>query len=327
MLAAPAATPAEELDRFTYTQVHMGAPFRIVLYGPNREAAGKAAQAAFARIKQLDEILSDYKPQSELNRLSRSGPASRGVKVSDELWTVLSRAQALSRETDGAFDVTVGPYVRLWRRARRNKQMPSERLLAEAKASVGYRHVRLDEHRHTVQLTRAKMQLDLGGIAKGYAADEALAVLKRHGVTRALVDAGGDIALGAAPPDRKGWRIGVAPLAGADGKPSRYLVLSNVGVATSGDAHQFVEIDGRRYSHIVDPHTGLGLTVRGSVTIVAPDCITADSLASAVSVLGPQRGMKLVEARCGVEAIVMTKEGEATKRFVSTGLRSWEGSR
>ncbi|MCH7801610.1 MAG: FAD:protein FMN transferase, partial [Chloroflexi bacterium] len=122
-------------------------------------------------------------------------------------------------KTGGAFDVTVGPYVRLWRRARRGKTMPLERLLTEAKTSVGYRHLRLDEHRRTVQLTRAKMRLDLGGIAKGYAADEALAVLKRHGITRALVDAGGDIALGAAPPDRKGGKIGVAPLAGADGKP------------------------------------------------------------------------------------------------------------
>lgn len=327
MLAATADTPAEELERFAYSQVHMGAPFRIVLYGPDRETAGKAAEAAFARIKRLDEILSDYKPESELNRLSRSGPAAKGIRVGDELWTVLSRAQELSRETGGAFDVTVGPYVRLWRRARRNKKMPAERLLAEAKASVGYRHLRFDEHHRTVQLTRAKMRLDLGGIAKGYAADEALAVLKHHGITRALVDAGGDIALGAAPPDRKGWKIGVAPLAGADGKPSRFLVLSNVAVATSGDAHQFVEIDGRRYSHIVDPHTGLGLTVRSSVTIIAADCITADSLASAVSVLGPQRGMKFVEARCGIEAIVMTREGEVTKRFVSTGLRSWEGSR
>jgi thiamine biosynthesis lipoprotein len=321
-LAAPAASPAEEFERFVTTQVHMGAPFRIVLYAPDREAAGKATGAAFARVKQLDEILSDYKSESELNRLSRTGPATKGVKVGDELWTVLSRAQALSRETGGAFDVTVGPYVRLWRRARRNKQMPSDRLLAEAKASVGYRHVRLDEHRRTVQLTAAKMRLDLGGIAKGYAADEALAVLKRHGITRALVDAGGDIALGSAPPDRKGWKIGVAPLTGSDGKPSRYLVLSNVAVATSGDAHQFVEIDGRRYSHIVDPHTGLGLTVRSSVTIVAADCITADSLASAVSVLGPQRGMKLVESRPGVEAIVMTKEGKTTQKFVSTGLRA-----
>ena len=154
------------------------------------------------------------------------------------------------------------------------------------------------------------MRLDLGGIAKGYAIDEALAVLKKSGITRALVDAGGDIALGDPPPGKQGWRIGIARLE-ADGPPSRILLLCRVAVASSGDTWQFVRIDGKRYSHIVDPRTGLGLTDHSSVTVVAPDGMTADGLASAVSVLGPEKGLRLIEGVPGTAGlIVLAPEGK-----------------
>jgi len=154
------------------------------------------------------------------------------------------------------------------------------------------------------------MRLDLGGIAKGYAADEALRVLRKSGINRALVDAGGDIALGNPPPEKPGWRIGIAPLE-ADGPPSQVLLLSRVAVATSGDTWQYVQIGSRRYSHLVDPRTGLGLTDHSSVTVIAPEGITADGLASAVSVLGPEKGLKLVEATPGTAAfIVRAPEGK-----------------
>ncbi len=148
------------------------------------------------------------------------------------------------------------------------------------------------------------MRLDLGGIAAGYAMDEALAVLRSQGVTRALLDASGDIVVGDPPPGERGWRIGVAPQT-ADGPPSQYVVLSNASVTTSGDAFQHVEIGGKRYSHVVDPHTGLGLTDRSAVTLIARDGITADSYATAVSVLGPKRGLELVEATPGAAALIV----------------------
>ena len=133
--------------------------------------------------------------------------------------------------------------------------------------------LRLDKVARTCTLTKPKMKLDLGGIAKGYAADQALAVLKSQGVVSALVDASGDLAIGAAPPGQQGWKIGIAPLE-AGSPPSRFLMLAECGVATSGDAWQFVEIDGHRYSHIIDPHTGIGLTTRSSVTVIAPDLVS-----------------------------------------------------
>ncbi|MBN1420430.1 MAG: FAD:protein FMN transferase, partial [Planctomycetes bacterium] len=216
-------------------------------------------------------------------------------------------------------DVTVGPVVRLWRYARRLHELPEPDLLREALSLVDYRLIRLDASRRTVRLAKPGMRIDLGGIAKGYAADEAVKVLRAHGIAAALVDAGGDMALGDPPPDRSGWRIGVAPH--RDGAPRRFLVVARAGVATSGDAYQHVTIGGRRYSHIVDPRTGLGLTDRSAVTIVASDGMTADALASAVSVLGPERGLALIEATPGAAGfIVRAPEGKEETR----ASKRWE---
>ena len=299
---AVAAAGEPGLVRFEKTRVEMAVPVRIVLYASDAEAANRAAEAALAKFRQLNDILSDYDPQSELRRLCLT--AGKAVPVSDDLWTVLSHAQCMSKRSGGAFDVTVGPVVRLWRQARRTKRMPSPERLEAARAAVGYRFLRLDPRHRTVELKKSGMRLDLGGIAKGYAVDEALRVLREHGITRALVDAGGDIGLGDSPPGRPGWLIGVArPQAGTP--PERYLWLSRVAIATSGGTRQFVEIDGRRYSHIVDPRSGLGLTDHGTVTVIAPKCITADSLASAVSVLGPKPGFDLIDATPEAAALVL----------------------
>ncbi len=279
----------------------MGVPFTIILYVHDQTAANQAFDAAFSRIEALNRVLSDYDPSSELSALCRTAPSDHGVKVSEPLWIVLQRSQALSAQSDGAFDVTVGPYVRLWRRARRSKQMPSPQRLTEARAAVGYQLLKLDAANHTAQLTRPNMRLDLGGIAMGYAVDETLKLLRERGITRVLVDASGDIGVGDPPPRKRGWTIDVVPLS-AEGTPKKQILLANAAVSTAGDALQNVEIDGRRYSHIVDPRTGLGLTDRSGVTVIAPDCLTADSLDTAVNVMGPVAGMKLIDATPGAAA-------------------------
>lgn len=302
-LAAP-PTGDGGLERYEATQRHMGVEFRIVLYAPNQETAEKGSDAAFERIAQLNRVMSDYDPESELSRLSRSSPTSRPVKVSDDLWRVLHHAQKLSERTEGAFDVTVGPLTKLWRRARRQKKLPQDPRFSDARKAVGYKLLSLDQTTQSVSLRQPNMRLDLGGIAKGFAADEALGVLRKHGITRALVNASGDIAMGDAPVGEVGWRIGVAPL-DAGAAPSRFLRLANCAIATSGDAWQYVEIDGTRYSHIIDPHTGLGLTSRSSVTVIAPDCTSGDALASAVSVLGIKKGLALIEDIANTSALIV----------------------
>ena len=304
--------------RFEATQKQMGVPFTITLYAPTEEAANEAVRAAFARIKELNGILSDYEPESELMRLCRTAGKGEAVHVGDDLWRVLERAQQVSAATGGAFDVTVGPYVKLWRKARRSRKLPMAEELAAAAVLVDYRLVKLDRERHTVELPRQGMLLDLGGIAKGFAADEALAVLKRQGITHAFVAAAGDIAFGDAPPDKPGWRIGIAPLTAPDAPPSQFITLANAAVSTSGDAWQFVEIDGVRYSHIVDPHTGLGLQHRSSATVIAPNGITADSFATALSVLGYQQGIEFIDQQMGTAALIVVAPEGTPQTHAST---------
>jgi thiamine biosynthesis lipoprotein len=321
--SAGAGATEPKLDRHEFAQVHMGMPFKLVLYAPDAEAANRAAEAAFARIAELDALLSDYKPESELSRLSDTAGSGRAVPVGKDLWAVLERAQQLAVATDGAFDVTVGPYVRLWRRSRRQKELPSAERLSEARSAVGYEKLRLDPAARTATLVAPGMRLDLGGIAVGYAIDETMRLLGKHGIKSALIDASGDILVSAPPPGERGWRIGVAPLE-PEGPPSRYVELANAAISTAGDAWQAVEIGGVRYSHIVDPKTGMGLTERSGVTVIARDGITADSLDTAVCVLGPERGMKLVSATPGAEALFVRLVAGKVETVVSPGFGCFE---
>jgi FAD:protein FMN transferase len=318
-LAFSGVVPDSAPRRYEYAQAHMGTEFRVVFYAYDPEVANNASVAAFERIARLDATMSDYAQTSELNGVCRQAGGAP-VVVSEDLFRVLSRSQELAAETDGAFDVTCGPVVRLWRRARRTGEMPEQSRIAEALALVGYEKLRLDRGARSVALAKAGMQLDLGGIAKGYAADEALAVLRRLGARSALVAAGGDIAVGDAPPGERGWRISIAPLDPARAAPTQ-LLLQNAGVSTSGDSEQFVEIGGVRYSHIVDPRTGLGVKGRSSVTVVASNAATSDGLATALSVLEVADGMRLIDGTEGLAAMVVTRHSEREARFEST---RWE---
>jgi thiamine biosynthesis lipoprotein len=314
-----ALQPLIALQRYTFTEPHMGTTVRIILYAPDEKTAKKAARAAFARIAELNAIMSDYQPTSELMRLcEKAGGAP--VEVSIDLFEVLKKSEEFSRMTDGAFDVTISPVVRLWRRARRTGEMPKAEDIKRALALVDYHKIKLEPKGRTVQLLLMGMLLDLGGIAKGYAADAALAVLRQHGIMRALVQLGGDIAVSDPPPDAAGWKVGIAPLKNPAAPPERYLLLRNAGVSTAGDAEQFVEINGKRYSHIIDPKTGIGLVGRRSVTVIAPNATTSDGLDTAICVMGVQRGLKLIESQPDLAALLVFEtdkgvETTASRRF------------
>jgi thiamine biosynthesis lipoprotein len=308
------SAPALQQDvRREYAELHLGVTVRIVLYAPDDGAARAAARAAYARIAELEDIMSDYRPQSEVRRLAERPHTPVGV--SEPLFTVLTRALELARRSDGAFDPTVGPFVELWRRARRTGRLPSRAELDSAARRVGWRKVRTDSASRSIRLDASGMRLDLGGIAKGYILDEALLLLRRHGVTRALLQAGGDIVAGDPPPQadaapgHAGWRVDV-PGAGAAVR-ERAAALANAAVAVSGDAEQFVIVDGVRYSHVIDPRTGLGLTNRRQATVVADDGITADGLATALTVLDAARAAELLRAYPGVIADVRASTSES----------------
>ena len=284
LLFYPAVLSASELlttERYEHEEVHLGTLVRIILYAHSQEVAEKAVKEAFASFVTVNEMMNTYDSDSELSKLNRSQCAY----VSKEIFTVLKAAKHYSTLSDGAFDVTAAPMVRLWRRSSRLRELPSEQLIAQAKELVGNHLWELEEQTQTIRLLKPGMRLDLGGIAKGYAIDRAFEIIQTHGITSLLVDAGGDFRVGLPPPNTEGWRIA---------KDNKIYFMKETAMATSGGRFQFVEIDGTRYAHIVDPKTGLGITGLHTVYVTAPTAMEADALATAVSVLGKEKGKKLI---------------------------------
>ncbi len=292
--------------RREYTGTQMGLPWRIVLHAETSQKADAAADAAFARIAELNSILSDYEPTSELSRLSRSSGSGQALPLSPDLARVLTRAETISKAGEGAFDITVGPLVDVWKRARRQRTLPDSGRIEAARAATGWNQVVLGHDasgRPTARLLKPGMRLDLGGIAKGYAIDEATRVLRRHGIRRSLVSGGGDLFASGTPPGEPGWKIVVGKLDLTNAPPERTVWLRDRALVTSGDLFQRVEIDGVRYSHIVDPRTGQALTDHSQVTLIGRETMTTDALSKVLSVLGPDHTAQL-RKRFGVEALL-----------------------
>ena len=307
MLTLPAgsATPTVE-TRYEFAQVHLGLPVRLTLYAADEPRARNAATTAFSRIAALEQIFSDYRPDSEVSRLSTKH--DEYVRVTDELFVVLSRSVEIARSTNGAFDPTVGPLVTLWREARRTGRLPERTVIENARTRVGWTLLDLNVADRSVRLRKSGMRLDLGGIAKGYILQAAVLALREQRITRALVEAGGDVVAGDAPPGRRGWHLdlpgGIAINAAF---AERAAPLSNAALATSGPTFQFVEIDGVRYSHVIDPRQGLGVTLDRVARVIARDAATADALATALGVLGADAVPDIMTRFPGVMAAISDK--------------------
>jgi FAD:protein FMN transferase len=298
-LTSPVHQEHSPPTRHEFTSTHMGTQWRIVLYAPTEAEAKAAAKLAFARVAELEKVMSDYDGTSELMTVLKANDATPDIplKLSDDLFDVLNKARTVTTETAGAFDPSIGPLVQLWRTSRRTKKLPDDTTLAEAKKLVGPDLWTLDEKAKTLTLKHAKMRLDLGGIGKGYAADAAMAVLKKEGITSVLIAASGDITVSAAPPGKPGWTVDIAPLK-KDDKPRR-LLLVNQSVSTSGDLFQSIEINGVRYSHVLDPGTGLGMTGYRSGTAVMPTGWQADAYTKATLLMAPDKAQTLLEKHGG----------------------------
>ena len=296
---------ATDAVRFRFSQPHLGTLVRFTVYAPNSAIANRAATEAYAEIQRLDAVFSSYRNDSELVRLHAShrnqkNAVNEPIAINHDLWFVLQQSLYFSRETAGAFDVTVGPYARIWKRAIRRSSMPEPAALAKVAGSVGYDSIRIspakpldgdEPHGHqcrTIAFQAPNMRLDFSAIAKGYIADRALRVFRKQGLPCVLVDAGGDLAIGAPPPGKSGWQVSIQAddHQNAKANATRTIVVHHCGVATSGDTYQRLTADGKRYSHIIDPRTGDSVTHGLAVTIVAKDAMTADALASAASVIG-----------------------------------------
>lgn len=304
--------PASDWRLLTFTEPHMGTTFTIRAWTEEGQVEDLtlSSRQAMKRIENLDRALSDYLPESEINLLAKA-PANVAIPVSEDLFSVFQKAGDLTRKTDGAFDITAGPLIRLWKISRKNQKLPTQDQIESAKARTGFHHLVLDPDKRTVLKKIDGMLFDVGGIAKGYAADEALAMLKAGGFPRSLVAASGDIVVGEAPPGEAGWKIGIETLEiGHDLKDLQTVTLVNQAISTSGDTRRFFELDGVRYSHIVSTKTGLGLTERIGASVIAPDATTSDSFATAVTLLGAKDGLQFIENQRGIECqIVRLQDG------------------
>lgn len=279
------------------TEMIMGTVVEITVIPPNQEAI----EEAFDAIKEVDQLMSTYKPESEVSILNRQGQNHVSLQTS----RIIQEAIKFSEVTNGAFDITCRPLINLWKRAKKEEKIPTLKEIEEARSLVSYKKIILQGD--LVKFQEPGMQIDLGGIAKGWAVDKAIQALKRRGVRAALVNAGGDLfALGKRGLWKK-WDVGIQNPRDEE-KILSTIEVSHRGVATSGDYRRYFTLEGRRFSHIVDPRTGETVEdVPMSVTVVAPDATTADALATGIFVLGPEEGMRLIESLPGIEGLIVSE--------------------
>jgi thiamine biosynthesis lipoprotein len=291
------------LERFEFERPAMGVYFRVIVYAENGEQAKTAVDIAWDELERVEQCLSDYRSDSEVNQLCKSAPHAEPVTVSPLLVNSLLVAREMYDKTDGAFDVTVGPLSHLWRGAIKRNRYPDEEKIAEALEKVGMDKVKISED-GKVQLLKEGMQLDFGGIAKGAAADRMLNILLEAGIENALVDASGDVSVMGTPPGDVAWSVMVH----GNGEGGVVKIgLKSGSVATSGDSEQSLVIDGKRYSHIVDPRTGMAVTHTSRATVIAPNGATADAMASACCVLLPGSALSLIHETPDVEVMIMER--------------------
>lgn len=291
-----------ELDS-GYRQV-MGTFARVLVVASDKKSALNAINAAIAVFDRVETLMSDYDPDSQLSEVNRRAFAEP-VAVDPELFEVLSAAVKYSALSDGAFDITVGPVVQLWRQAKKTGVAPTPEQVEAARAKVGYRQLLLDPQTQTVRFAVEGMSLDVGGIAKGYAVDKAAAAMRQAGAAGGLVDLGGNLLCFGKPVESKPhWYIGLQDPA-SDGHILMRLKLDDRAVATSGDYRRFTVLNGQKHSHIIDPATADSAQDLSSVSIIAASAMQADALSTAVSVLGPEKGLALIERLDDIEAILI----------------------
>jgi thiamine biosynthesis lipoprotein len=291
----------------------MGTAIRVELWHEESTAGEAALDAVMEEMHRIDRAMSPFKPESELSRLNREA-ARAPVPISEEMAELVARSIGFSKLSEGAFDITFASVGCMF--DYRNGTRPTAEKVAAALPGINYRHIRLDRRQRTIQFARDGVRIDLGGIAKGYAVDNCVALLKARGVKEALIVAGGDSrVLG----DRRGrpWMIGIRDPRRKDAMVAM-IPLVDAAISTSGDYERYFEADGVRYHHILDPRTGMSATGVRSVTIVGPDATTTEGISKSVFIMGPERGIRFVESLPGIDAVIIDGDGNM---HYSAGLR------
>lgn len=304
--------------KFSYSEMKMGSAFNLIIVSADSNKANHLARKSYELVDSLNHIFSNYDSSSELSKIN----ASAGLlpyKMSTAMLDLVQKSQYAYIQSKGAYDISIGPLSSLWRKARKAKLFPEASTVLATKKLVGFAQIKINKRLGTIFLPNANMQLDFGGIAKGYIAQWVINFLKANGIQQALVDAGGDIVMSGAPLNQQGWLIGVNLPETTDQLLNKKLQLSNCSVATSGNVYQFIEYKGVKYSHIINPLTGYGVTNLRNVTIVAKTGATADWLATACSILPIKEAKQLAISHQAALLITTLKNGklvfEATPNF------------
>lgn len=301
---------------FKKSKTLMGTEMEITVVSADEKKAYTAIEAAFAEIRRIEELMSTYIPESQLSKIN-SAAGKKAVKVDEELIRLIKRATEYSEMTEGGFNIAVGPLIKLWK-VTEGGNIPSNDEIRKAKELINYKDIAVDEKKSTVYLRKKGMRIDLGGIAKGYASDRAEIVLKNNGIVSGIVAVAGDINAFGKKVDGNMWRIGIQHPRKKDAFLG-IIELEDEAVSTSGDYERFFIKDGKRYHHIIDPKTGEPAGKCQSVAIVAKEATATDALSTGIFVMGPEKGMELIERLPDVEGIIIDAKGNIA---VSSGLKN-----
>lgn len=282
------ALPKRELLRLEESAGAMGITYTVILYGYSMVRMQVAVDAAFQEVRRVDRMLSKYRPDGELGEVNRHA-AERPIKVTPELFALLSECERYSRESEGTFDITIGPLMKVWGFFRGTGRLADKQQVAQALEKVGHRNVVLDAANGTVRFVRPGVELDLGGIGKGYAVDRMAALLKEKGITSALVNAGGSsiYGLGAPPSEDRGWEINIRDPK-SQSKVVADVYLKDESISTSGSSEKFFLAENRVYSHIMDPRTGYPAEGVLEVSVIAPRTLDSEAWTKPYFILGRQ---------------------------------------
>jgi FAD:protein FMN transferase len=309
-------------QKYTFNQPKMGSPFIITVFARDTEGLQKVVDKAYKRVDELNKVFSDYDSTSEISNLGRTYRVGEWYKVSNDLYYMLKISLDASRKSRGTFDVTVGNVVKLWRKAKKMRTIPTQAERQIALMKTGWHHLELDEKTHKIRFNTEGVLLDFGGIVKGFAAEVVVEILTQNEFPMCLVDAGGDLAMGNKP-ENEHWQIGISvPQSDSELMP-QMLSLHNQAVATSGDMYNNVSFGGKRYSHIVSPRTGMGLTHQRNVTIIAPFGHQADWLATACSVLSIKKAFKLIRKCPKAELLILEMRKGKIKSWQTSGFAKY----
>ena len=285
-------TVSSQLKRFEFSEIKMGSTFNLIFYHTDSLDASAIAKECYLLVDSLNDIFSDYSPSSETGRLSLM-PGVKEHNISDELFKMILRSKQAWKRSKKSFDITIGTLTQLWRKAKKENRPPSESEIKKAKEQTGFANILINEINRTVTIKKPGIRFDFGGIVPGYAAQKVLELLKEKKINIALVDASGDIVTGDPPPGTKGWIVAINLPESENEVWDKKLELKNFAVATSGDIYRYIIHDGKKYSHILDPRTGLGTTSQRNVTVIAKDGADADWLATAFSILPEKKVLRL----------------------------------